>query len=142
MIHQPLVLGGEHAGRALAERLLEEYESVTFIDENEAVVAHAIERGIDARVAAFDEPQSLRTAWNADADAVIVVGRVDPTNLLLTQASRTTFDVDRVTVLVNDPQNTDVFEDLGVEVICVTSLVTDMVVGSSAEPAEDARAGG
>ncbi|RDZ45914.1 TrkA family potassium uptake protein [Haloferax sp. Atlit-10N] len=142
MIHQPLVLGGEHAGRALAERLLEEYESVTFIDENEAVVAHATERGIDARVAAFDEPQSLRTAWNADADAVIVVGRVDPTNLLLTQASRTTFDVDRVTVLVNDPQNTDVFEDLGVEVICVTSLVTDMVVGSSAEPAEDARAGG
>ena len=76
----------------------------------------------------FDE-SVLEAAGVAKTDAVAVLTNLDATNFMVAHAVRDLFGVDRVAVRVNDPEFTDVFKELGLQVIDVPAAVLDAVQG-------------
>lgn len=113
------VLGDGRVGRHVAARLAGDR------------AVHLLGRSLPEDLpdgATGEEVSSLDAETLAEADvdeaaAVVVAERNDAKNLLLTQLSRSRFDVDRVVVLVNDTRRTPAFEALDVEVVDAATVL-------------------
>lgn len=127
-----LVLGGETIGVAVVESVLRDHDNVLFLDSDLAAVESAAALGVTAEAVDITSGQALEAAL-PDADAfglAIVAPDPDATALLVGQLAKTKFDVSRVIVLVNEPQNRVAFETAGMIPVCATTSLADAVAAT------------
>ncbi|NGM70703.1 NAD-dependent epimerase/dehydratase family protein [Natronolimnobius sp. AArcel1] len=112
-----ILIGGGRVGLSLAERLEQDGENVLLVDHDSTAVKTARKRGLTALEGDGTDASVLETAAADNAKAVIATTPDDDVNLLVCQLAKTTFDVDTVASRVNQPDNVDAFESLGVRAI-------------------------
>lgn len=117
-----VVLGGNHVGEAVANRLHDRGYDVVVVTD--APAASAV-RTVEADPAELSTLESLALT---DAVTVLVATQSDARNLLVAQLVRANFDVPRTVVLTNSPDRTDSVDAAGHEPICATSAIADAVV--------------
>jgi len=116
-----IVVVGDESALGVATYLNEERE-VLLLSTDPAAVRTASGRGVEARQTRIDDGGRLRK-HAVDVDGAVVSTGRDRQNLLVAQLLRTVCDVDDVTVIVNDRQHLDLFEDIDVRPVHGSSLV-------------------
>lgn len=129
-VHSVVVVGDQSA-KAVAEHLDEEYD-VTLLSSNVEVVRATESDTLDAHRADPRSAQDLHT-YAAAADAAVVGARRDRVTLLAAQLLRNTCGIESVVVQVNDPENRELFEDLGMEILESGRLLAPEVKRSLAD---------
>jgi Trk K+ transport system NAD-binding subunit len=112
-----IIVGGGKVGRALATRLEARGENVVLIEENEAVVESARDAGFAVEMGDATDTAVLQTAGGENAKTIVAATADDDTNLLVAQLASSKFDTEDVISRVNNPDNVDAFEELGVRTI-------------------------
>ena len=112
-----IIVGGGRVGLSLAERLEQDGENVLLIDLDPDAVEKARKRGLIALEGDGTDADILGQAGADDAKTVIATTPNDDVNLLVCQLAKTTYDVESVASRVNQPDNVDAFESLGVHAI-------------------------
>ncbi|WP_323674975.1 NAD-binding protein [Halorubellus sp. PRR65] len=126
------VLGGNHVGEAVAERLLANGHDVTVVTESSTetdLTGSATEADLTGVDGDASDLSTLEAAGVADASTVVVATRTDARNLLVAQLVRTQFDVPRVVVLTNHPDRMASIDDAGHDPVCATNAIADAIVG-------------
>jgi NhaP-type Na+/H+ or K+/H+ antiporter len=112
-----IIIGGGRVGRALATRLENRGEFVVIIESDDREIERARSAGFTVHEGDGSDTEVLRRAGIEDAKRLIAATRDDDINLLACQLAITTFDVESVYSQVNQPDNADAFESIGVTAI-------------------------
>jgi len=112
-----IIVGGGRVGRSLATQLENEGEFVVIIDNDEEQCRLAREAGFTVFEGDGTDRNVLVEAGIENAKAVIAAAESDDVSLLVCQTVNTRFDVESVLARVNNPENVDTFESLGVTAI-------------------------
>lgn len=131
-----VILGGGELGTMLCEQLQTGYNDVTFFDENVHVVERATEQRLTAR--AVDDVRDVGPLAELGLDfttVVVVATERDSSNLLIAQLVKSRFDVERVVVRINDPQNRPAFGELEVEGVCTSQILARALATVVTNPA-------
>ncbi|WP_336024277.1 cation:proton antiporter [Halobellus salinisoli] len=120
-----LIIGGGKVGRTLAERLEDRGENVVLIEENQAVVETARNAGFTVHHGDGTDTEVLRSAGAGTARIVVGATGDDDVNLLVAQLSSSKFDPETVLARVNNPDNAEAFEELGVRTISATRATAE-----------------
>jgi Trk K+ transport system NAD-binding subunit len=115
-----LIIGGGKVGRELATRLEQRGENVVIIENDETVVETARNRGHAVHIGDGTDTEVLRAAGAENARIVVAATGDDDSNLLVAQLADSKFDPDTIIARVNNPDNVDAFEELGVRAISST----------------------
>lgn len=123
-----LIVGCGRVGGLLAGRLSGRGHDVSVVDGNSRSFRRLPERfpgrvvlgtGIDEDV--------LRTAGVEQSDIFIAVTHDDNTNIMASQIARKVFGVEHVILRIYDQARADVYRQLGLTVICPTTMVAGMI---------------
>jgi NhaP-type Na+/H+ or K+/H+ antiporter len=112
-----IIIGGGKVGRQLAERLEDRGENVVIIELEQSMVERARNAGFPVRHGDGTDTEVLAAAGAENAKFVVAATGNDDANLLVAQLARSRFDVEQVITRVNNPDNVDAFEELGVQPI-------------------------
>ena len=112
-----IIIGGGRVGQALATRLERRGEYVVIVEMDDEVVERARSEGFTVYEGDGSDTETLRSAGIEDAKRVITVTADDDINLLTCQLAITKFDIEAVYSRVNDSENTDAFDSIGVTAI-------------------------
>ena len=115
-----VIVGGGQVGRALAERLESRGENVVIIDDDGETIERVREVGYTVHIGDGTSTDVLRAAGAENAKTLVAATGDDDANLLASQLARSTFDIERIITRVNNAENVDAFEDLGVDTISST----------------------
>jgi NhaP-type Na+/H+ or K+/H+ antiporter len=118
-----LIIGGGRVGRTLAERLEGRGENVVIVEKREENVENARNAGFTVHQGDGTDTDVLRSAGAENARIVVGATGDDDVNLLVSQLARSKFDPETILSRVNQPDNTEAFEELGVRAISA-SLAT------------------
>jgi len=116
-----LIIGGGRVGKELSERLEERGENVVIIESDEELAESLRSEGFTVRQGDGTDTEVLAAAGANNAKIVVAATGDDDTNLLVTQLANAKFDAGKVITRVNQPENRDAFDDLGIETISETS---------------------
>ena len=130
-----IIAGGGEVGSALAERLERDGENVVIVEIDDETVQELRENGHRAVQGDAGEADVLRSAGIENAGMVVATTRDDDVNLLVSQLVQTEFDVDTVAARVNDSENLDSFESLGVRAIDFGSAMAQSLENVLERPA-------
>ncbi len=112
-----LIIGGGTVGRALAERLEDRGENVVIVEKDEETIEVARNEGFGVHIGDGTDSDELRAAGIENTKIVVAATGDDDVNLLVSQLADSKFDVETVIARVNNPDNVDAFEDLGVRTV-------------------------
>ncbi len=112
-----IVVGGGKVGRALADRLEDRGENVVLIEEDQAIVETARNAGHTVVHGDGTDTEVLASAGADNAKIVAAATGDDDANLLVAQLAKSKFAPETVLARVNDPNNVEAFEELGVRTI-------------------------
>jgi NhaP-type Na+/H+ or K+/H+ antiporter len=113
-----IIVGADETGRLLAERLIENGESISMIDTDTEDCSKAREmRGVSVYCADATESEVLKKAGIREAKCVIVATPSDKVNILVCQAIRAELATVRLVARVNTSSNLAAFEQAGIEVM-------------------------
>lgn len=112
-----LIIGGGRVGQELGELLEERGENVVIIEKRESTAETLRNDGFSVREADGSDIEVLQKAGAERAKIVAAVTGDDDTNLLVAQLSDSKFDVENVIARVNEPDNVDAFNELGVRTV-------------------------
>jgi Trk K+ transport system NAD-binding subunit len=115
-----LIIGSGKVGRELAERLEDRGENVVIIDREQDVIEQARRDGLSVYQGDGTDAATLQSAGADNANIVVAATGDDDTNLLVAQLVSSKFDIEQIITRVNDPDNEEVFADLGVRTISET----------------------
>jgi len=110
-----IIIGGGRVGRALATRLERRGEYVVIVESDDEAAERARSDGFTVYEGDGSDTADLRGAGVEDAKRVITVTGDDDINLLACQLAITKFDVESVYSRVNEPDNVDAFDSIGVK---------------------------
>ena len=126
------VIGGGHRGRRIA-RLLAPVATVRQFDAGAITAAAPVDRAATETPA--DDATDGAVGETLSQGAISIVATADDArNLLVTQRLRTSFDADRIYVVLNDPRNRIAFELPGVSTLCLAELLADAFVTAEDDP--------
>jgi NhaP-type Na+/H+ or K+/H+ antiporter len=130
-----IIAGGGEVGSALAERLERDGENVVIVEIDDETVQDLREDG--HRVVQGDAGQAddLRSAGIENAGIVVATTRDDDVNLLVCQLVQTEFGIDTVAARVNDAENLESFESIGVRAIDFGSAMAQSLENVLERPA-------
>ena len=112
-----IIVGGGRVGIALAKRLENSGEFVVIVERDEEQVLQAENQGLTAIHGDGTDDAVLQEARIDEAKAVIAATGKDDVNLLVGQIAKTKFGVSDLYAKVNQPENDQAFESLGVTAI-------------------------
>ena len=112
-----IIVGGGRVGRELAERLQERGENVVIVENDQNTIEVARNAGFTVRRGDGTDIEELREAGAENAKIAVAATGNDDANLLIAQLSQSTFGTENVMARVNNPDNVDAFEELGVRAI-------------------------
>ncbi|MEF8913364.1 cation:proton antiporter domain-containing protein [Natronomonas sp.] len=127
-----LVIGGGQVGREVTRRLEDRGENVVIIENDESVIEKARQEGFAVHIGDATDVDTLRSAGADNAKTIIATTGDDEVNLLIGQLATTKFDTERVVCRVNDAENVEAFEELGVDTIS-TTLATAQAIDNTIE---------
>jgi Trk K+ transport system NAD-binding subunit len=116
-----LIIGGGRVGEQLGERLEERGENVVIIDTDSATAEDLRKEGFTVREGNGTDIEFLRQAGAERAKIVVAATGDDDTNLLVAQLAESKFDAENVISRVNQPDNVDAFQELGVQTVSASS---------------------
>ncbi len=139
------MIGCGRVGSQVAKNLDTEGWDVAAIDENEEVLNRLGETWSGGFfVGHAMDIELLRQAGIEDADAVVIATNGDNTNLVVGQLAQRQFEVPCVIVRILDPARAELYESLGLEIICptrtATETLTNRVLESAAKTHQEASA--
>ena len=126
-----VILGCGRVGANLALQMEEAGHDVTVIDSSNDAFARlgnkfhgdtVLGNGVDAEI--------LRRAGIEQADAFAAVTNGDNRNIMASQIAKEIFHVKKVICRIYDPLRERTFRELGLETICPTILVSNLVAKS------------
>jgi NhaP-type Na+/H+ or K+/H+ antiporter len=112
-----IIVGGGKTGRALARRLEDRGENVVIVEKDEEVVEQGRNEGFKVEWGDGTDTEVLRSAGAENAKTIVTATGDDDANLLVSQLADSKFDIEKVIARVNNPDNVEAFEDLGVSSI-------------------------
>ncbi|MFA1609499.1 cation:proton antiporter domain-containing protein [Halobellus rubicundus] len=115
-----LIIGGGTVGRTLAERLEGRGENVVLIEQDPETVETARNAGFTVHHGDGTDTDVLRSAGAENARIVVGATGNDDVNLLVSQLASSKFDPETILARVNNPDNAEAFEELGVRPISAT----------------------
>ena len=130
-----IIIGGGRVGQALATRLENRGEYVVVVESDRDVAERARAEGFTVHEGDGSDAETLRGANVADAKRLIATTADDDINLLACQLAMTKFDVESVYSRVNDPDNVDAFDSLGVTGIDATTATAVAIDDEIERPA-------
>jgi NhaP-type Na+/H+ or K+/H+ antiporter len=130
-----IIVGGGRVGRELAERLQERGENVVLVEDDQETVEIARDAGFTVRHADGTDTDELREAGADNAKIIVAATSNDDANLLVAQLSRSTFGTENVMARVNNPDNVDAFEELGVRAISASQATAWAIDNAIERPA-------
>ena len=122
-----IVIGAGKIGRHLARELAEAGHAVT-VAESDAEVARQLAESVDALVLEGDGTSMslLKSAEVSRADWLLAVTGQDEVNLTACELAET-LGAKRVLARLNDPRNRATFDALGIPVVAVTDLISQLI---------------
>jgi trk system potassium uptake protein len=125
-----VVTGCGRVGAQLAQFLSYEGHDVVVIDKDENSFKRLAGgfNGVTMAGVAFDEGL-LVEAGIERADALAAVTNFDNTNLMVAEIATRIFDVPTVVARLYNPEKRHIFTRLGVDFVCGTTLVAELVMG-------------
>ncbi|MFW6457835.1 MAG: potassium channel family protein, partial [Halodesulfurarchaeum sp.] len=112
-----IIVGGGRVGRALATRLENSGEFVVIVEQDEERKVMAEDHGFTVIHGDGTEGADLRQAGIENAKVVVAATGKDDVNLLVSQIAKTKFGIADLYAKVNEPENDDAFESLGVAAV-------------------------
>lgn len=124
-----VVAGGGKAGRSLSRMLMERDYEVVLIETDRnryrrlnGELEHAVLMGDATEIYILDRAGVER------ADVVVAVTGDDEDNIIICQVAKEKFGVDKVIARVNNPENQEVFDVLGVgPTVCSTTALLSLI---------------
>jgi NhaP-type Na+/H+ or K+/H+ antiporter len=116
-----LIIGGGRVGQELGERLEERGENVVIIEERDSTAEELRNQGFTVREGDGTSIEFLRQSGAEKSKIVVAATGDDDTNLLVAQLAESKFDAQNVITRVNEPDNVEAFEELGVQTISASS---------------------
>lgn len=130
-----LVIGCGMAGAALANTLDARGHDVSVIDKNsESFDALSPEFGGFTTTGVPIDTDILKRAGIGTCDALFAVTDEDDMNIMVSQLAKAQFNVPKIFARIIDIGKGEVFEDLGVSVICPTKLTVTAACAAIDEP--------
>ena len=122
-----VIIGAGKIGRHLARELAEAGHAVT-VAESDAEVARQLAESVDALVLEGDGTSMglLKSAEVSRADWLLAVTGQDEVNLTACELAET-LGAKRVLARLNDPRNRATFDALGIPVVAVTDLISQLI---------------
>ncbi len=126
-----VIVGCGRVGATIATTLDRQGHDVSVIDLQTAAFRRLDPdfRGRAVAGTGIDE-DVLRAAGITEADAFIAVTNGDNRNLMAAQVAKEMFGVQRVAARVYDPDRAETFRQMGINTICSTIIMSDLIVGS------------
>ncbi|WP_338740333.1 cation:proton antiporter [Haloplanus salilacus] len=112
-----IIIGAGSVGRTLAGRLEDRGENVVLVEEDVNNVEKARNEGLTVHHGDGTDTEVLRSAGGDNAKIVAATTGDDDVNLLVAQLAESKFGPETTLARVNNPNNVDAFEDLGVRAI-------------------------
>jgi NhaP-type Na+/H+ or K+/H+ antiporter len=112
-----IVIGAGSVGQTLARRLEDRGENVVLIEEDVNTVEQARNQGLTVHHGDGTDTEVLRSAGGENAKIVAATTGNDDVNLLVAQLAESKFSPGTILARVNNLDNVDAFEDLGVRAI-------------------------
>jgi len=109
-----IIVGGGRVGRSLATQLENRNEFVVIVDDDPEQCEKAREAGFRVFEGDGTETATLERAGIDDAKGLVAVTADDDINLLICQTAMTKFELADVYARVNNTENVEKFESLGV----------------------------
>jgi trk system potassium uptake protein len=126
-----VIVGCGRVGARIATVLDKQDHDVSIIDLDSSAFRR-LEPDFNGRAVAgtgIDE-DVLRAAGISEADAFIAVTNGDNRNLMAAQIAKVIFGVERVAARVYDPDRAETFKAMGVDTICSTLIMSNLIVDS------------
>jgi trk system potassium uptake protein TrkA len=123
-----LIVGGGKTLYFLCRSFTAKGYEVVIINRNREECVQ-LARQLSATVVCGDgsDPELLKEAGAMGADAVLAITPNDQDNLVICQLASLHYGVPKTLALANDPDNADVFEELGVSAFSTTRIVGSLI---------------
>ncbi len=124
-----IIVGGGKVGYYILKTLTEGKCDASLIERNQDICTRIAEE-IDAVILCGDgtDPAVLMDADIANADMVAAVTGKDEENLVICQIAKLQFGVRKTIARVNNPKNTPLFKELGVDrTVCSTEVIANLI---------------
>ncbi|MFD1641639.1 cation:proton antiporter [Halohasta litorea] len=112
-----LVIGGGRVGTEIVDRLEERGENVVIIEQRESTAEDLRNQGYAVHDGDGTNIETLRKAGAEQSKIVVAATGDDDTNLLVAQLASSKFDTETVISRVNEPDNVEAFNELGVKTV-------------------------
>lgn len=129
------IAGCGRTGAGLAERLAQAGHEVTIIDTNSEAF-NRLDHGFPGRALRADvtDEDQLRRAGAEGVDLFFALTEGDNRNILAAQSASESLGVARVVAKVNDPVRAEAYRALGIDTLCRTRLLVDVMATYSGLP--------
>jgi trk system potassium uptake protein len=123
-----VIVGGGRIGRYVARDLVRKGHEVCVIElQTGRVESLVAETGVLVIEGDAADLRYLEQAHTERADVFVATTHEDDLNLVACQLARIEFATKRVISRVNDPQNVDIFQALGIEAVSSTRLISELI---------------
>ncbi len=126
-----VILGCGRVGATLATQLDKAGHTVSVIDNSSDAFQRLDPRfGGEKIIGNGVDEEVLKRAGIENADAFAAVTNGDNRNIMASQMAREIFNVKKVVCRIYDPLRQSTFNELGLETICPTTIVSDMLLNA------------
>ncbi len=123
-----VILGCGRVGATLAMQLEQAGHAVSVIDNNSDAFQRLSSKFRGEKIVGDGTQQEvLRRAGIENADAFAAVTNGDNRNIMASQIAREIFHIKKVVCRIYDPLREQTFRELGLETVCPTTIVGNMV---------------
>lgn len=125
-----VISGGSTTAEYLVSMMLDQNHRITIIEEDRETVDHLADV-LPSNVMIIEgdgtDPAIQLDAGTDDADLFVALMGHDETNLVACEIASTAHNVPRCIASVNNPQNSRIFHEVGIEPVSSTELIARMV---------------
>ena len=123
-----LVMGYEKVGLHLIPLLVTEGHHIAVIDsDRELLEAVAKQENVEGFLASEHLMDTLRQAGVANADVFLALSENDNRNAMAAQVAQHVFHVPSVICRIDDPERQQVYQQLGMRVVCPTTSLVEAI---------------